>query len=413
MTITWTALTNPPPAGNITLVDDTEVDGSEGVVSHSGGYIRLASKILTILEDAELDQAGGNLSVQTGGGSLKMEAGSKVTFSGSDLTYGLFFASNRASGFLVQGTSAKHCTIGGKDPTHRMGLLYLDYLQTCVVYYCDFKYACSGIGYSYTFSSSNGYYFNHCTFDSDDYSVLSISTVGIMVFDSCVIGSGVSTYTFHTIGIGTVYLFDCSIDQIGTSVTHRYGFSEVTVIHNDITWISATPSKFLSSTNLSSYSTGVFEILCSKFTVAEGNSLSDCDIVSVHQNYPDLLDLVNIDTEVSFNFAFILTQIKNLLDQSVQTDSGSAYFYVPYKFSYFDHVAKTTTWYDLSVSGGSYIHNGYFKLRISKEGYQTQSTILYGSSDQTWSPTLVEQTGLDDIITAITSADKSVRQWPR
>jgi hypothetical protein len=79
----------------------------------------------------------------------------------------------------------------------------------------------------------------------------------------------------------------------------------------------------------------------------------------------------------------------NMLSQAISTVSGSASVYVVESCYKYERSTTTYTTLQISVSGGGYTYNDQYTLTLSKPGYITQTIDYWGSSDQTWTPTLV------------------------
>jgi len=367
------------------------------VVQHAGGFILAGGAIntayyLRILEDAELDQAGGNIRAETGGRFI-MEAGSTLTFSGSDATY--YYETQSYGSTIVRGTSAKHCTIHGADITHRMVYVYIRNGIIHKFRYLDIEFCSSGVAvYSYINSNSTPVYFYGCSFESSgSYEIK--NNYDVLYFEKCTFGGASTVKAFYQSYYGYNILIDCTINQSANDDINQDNNTSM-FVYNDITWTNATPSNVNNVTGVM-YSS-LSDIACKKFTVDEQNNLSECQFNVYHENYSDFRDINNETT--NDNYIWMVIGIVNKMFEIMKnTDaSGQAEIIVPYKFRYCDEVAGTENWFSLSESGGAYSHNGQYSLTLSKEGYRTQTTSYWGSSDQTWNVTLQEQADFDDIL---------------
>lgn len=395
MVVTYTRTTSPPPAGNIILADDTEIDGSEGIVQHSGGYILAGGSAATayylkILEDAELEQQGGDIRAEIGGRFI-MDQGGILTFTGSTNTYRLDIYAY--GGLIVRGTDAKECYIRGSDDSNRMAYMYITYARPIKCKHLTVQNCTSYLSIS-TVPQSGIPYFEDCTFTLGAGAVNVFNGYGIMVFKNCILGDANNVITFGAHRMGVIFLFNCTINQSHPLQINNDSYLAC-FVYNDITFSNVTPTSIQDPTP--TYSS-LMEIACKKFTVDEQNNLQDCEFNVYHDNLTSIQDINNITDDKNYDWS-IIGLVMRLLYQLELTDSnGQAEIIVPWKFKYRDQVAATTTWYELSESGGLYSHNGQYKLVLSKDGYRRQETTYWGSSNQIWNATLQAQSDFDDII---------------
>ena len=221
---------------------------------------------------------------------------------------------------------------------------------------------------------------------------------GIQYFKNCIIGDATCTIPFSNTWLGVTILQDCTINQSDVARVNRIAYNSC-FIYNSINFTNATPARINGPNTANVTYSSLNEIYCKNLTVDEQNNLQDCEFNVYHENFRDFEDPANVLEDLAWNWDVYSTVLKLFNKMNLTDASGQSTIMVPWKMCYHNKVTASFAWYELSESGGAYSHNGQYKLVLSKDGYRRAETTLYGSSDQTWSPTLQPQTDFDDILT--------------
>lgn len=378
MVVTWTRVTNPPAAGNITLADDTEVDGSEGVVPHAGGWIYLNTYEFRVLEDASFTQSGGDICHSNTLGTIYQEPGSSLQFTGSDGTYTIYRTGNHYGTWIVEGTSAKHCKYGGVDVANRPKE-FTPYLIDILWKYLDIEYMKSPGGSYYIYLSSSGIgLLDHVTTSNMGVPCPSRELVvhggTLYQLTNCDFNSACN-YSLEMYN-GNLIIYNCSSNAVIRRFNASYG-SVVRLFGDDacLNWYTGNPA------NYSVYKEGAVLFYSE---VKLSSTPVDCKLVIEHPNPPDSISPIYC-TDIKFVYLF-----------GGGNDSESVF--VLSKVLFASNGPSGNTWAYYSVSGMGGANNDQYDLYACKEGYRTEKTTLWVPTDQTWNVTLQPQADFDDIM---------------
>jgi len=209
-------------------------------------------------------------------------------------------------------------------------------------------------------------------------------------FLDCYLGDATCKNVLNGPANGWFMIFGCTIEQSDITWFEEWTTTYGQLFHGGNTFINAVPTWTNGMYTTSITGDRVLELVYVKLAVNEGNNLEDCTFSIKHKNIDTFRNANYLEPPVFMEWLSLNYMRHFGFEQTVHTDSsGEAFIWVLWKFSWYEFDTSTVHWLEMSEVGGGYAPNEQYELVLSKEGYEPATTDLWGSSDQTWAPTLV------------------------